>query len=67
MWLDRFLVLVGLLGLIVFCGVVMYYVAEPDLILVFVICLSIAIWDFWISVFRKQAPKSSDSQSDVNH
>jgi hypothetical protein len=66
MWLDRFLVLVGMLGLIMFCGVIMYFVAVPDLILVVVVCLAIAIWDFCVSLNPKEKPHAVDEPRDRN-
>ena len=54
MWLDRILVIIGLAGLTLFCGIVMYFVAEPDLLVVMSICLAIAYWDFAVSVFFKR-------------
>ena len=52
MWIDRLLVLGGLIGLIAFLGVLIYFVAEPDLILVVCICVIVALYDFGISVFK---------------
>lgn len=51
---DRIIIILSLASLIGFCGVVMYYVAEPDLIIIMGICLGIAVYDFWVSVFAKK-------------
>ncbi len=58
MWLDRILVLVGMAGLVAFCAVVMYYVAEPDLIVVMTICLVIGFYDFWVNFLRPGASRT---------
>lgn len=52
MMLERVLVFIALLGLYAFCGVVVAYVAEPDLVIVTLLVLALATHDFWISVFR---------------
>jgi hypothetical protein len=56
--LDKFLVLVALIALLAFCGVVIVFVAEPDLVIVMILMLALATHDFWISVFKpiEQAP-----------
>ena len=60
---DKVLVTLSLIGLCVFNGIILYFVAEPDLIIVVCVCLFMAIYDFWISVFR---PKTNDNNSDQN-
>jgi hypothetical protein len=50
---DKILALFGLLGLIVFNSVILIWVAEPDLIIIVSVALSLAAYDFWRSVFRK--------------
>ncbi|MDH3581448.1 MAG: hypothetical protein OEM91_12600 [Hyphomicrobiales bacterium] len=50
--LDKILVLIALIGLYAFCGVVVGFVAEPDLIVVTVLMLALATHDFWITVFK---------------
>lgn len=50
---DKILVLVAFAGLIVFNGVVLWFVRVPDLIIVVSLVLFLAFYDFWVSVFRK--------------
>lgn len=52
--LDKILVFLSMVGLVAFCGVVVTFVAEPDLAITVALILFIASHDFWISVFRKQ-------------
>lgn len=54
--IDRILVALSLLALFLFCGVVLYFVAVPDLVIITVLVLALATQDFWISVFRKSEP-----------
>ncbi len=63
--LDRILVFISLVALIVFCGVVVGFVAEPDLVIVTALILALASHDFWISVFRKQEPSKLDTDSKI--
>lgn len=56
--LDKFLVLVSLIALIAFLGVVIGFVAEPDLIIVTCLIIALATNDFWISVFKPGADTS---------
>jgi hypothetical protein len=58
--LDKILVFISLIALIAFCGVVVGFVAEPDLIIVTALILALASHDFWITVFRKQEPSKLD-------
>ena len=51
---DKILVVVSLLAVIAFCGTVVYFVAEPDLLVVTVLVLLMAGYDFWSDVFRKK-------------
>jgi len=41
-------------SLIVFLGVVIGFVAEPDLVIVTTLMVALAGHDFWISVFKRQ-------------
>lgn len=50
--LDKILVLISLLGLVAFLGVVLGFVAEPDLVIVTSLMVALAMHDFWISVFK---------------
>ncbi len=56
--LDKFIVLVSLIALITFLGVVIGFVAEPDLIIVTCLIIALATNDFWISVFKPGADTS---------
>lgn len=53
--LDKFLVAISMVALIAFLGVVLGFVAEPDLIVVTSLILALALHDFWISVFSPKA------------
>jgi hypothetical protein len=59
--LEKVLVSISLLALYVFCGVVLGFVAEPDLLVVTVLMLALATHDFWISVFKKKDGIKLDS------
>lgn len=63
--LDKFLVAVSLVALVAFCGVVVGFVAEPDLVIVTVLVLALAINDFWITVFRSPQPSRLDPNADL--
>ena len=52
--LDKILVLLSMASLIVFLGVVIGFVAEPDLVIVTTLMVALAGHDFWISVFKRQ-------------
>ena len=52
--MDKILVLVSMVALIAFLGVVIGFVAEPDLIIVTSLMIALAGHDFWISVFRRK-------------
>ena len=61
--LDKILVLFSMIALIVFLGVVVGFVAEPDLVIVTTLMVALAGHDFWISVFKRQngaKPATSD-------
>ncbi|MFQ5625934.1 MAG: hypothetical protein ACE5FM_04690 [Methyloligellaceae bacterium] len=50
--LDKILVFISLVALIAFVGVVVGFVAEPDLVIVMALMIALATHDFWISVFK---------------
>lgn len=54
--MDRLFAIIALATLIGFLGVVVGFVPEPDLIIVFVIVIAMAIYDFWKTIGPK--PKS---------
>ncbi len=56
--LDKILVLVAMAGLVAFLGVVIGFVAEPDLIVVTTLIVALAMHDFWLSVFKPGADTS---------
>ena len=51
--LDKILVLISMISLIAFLGVVIGFVAEPDLVIVTMLMVALASHDFWISVFKR--------------
>ncbi|MEC9368975.1 MAG: hypothetical protein VX871_09835 [Pseudomonadota bacterium] len=53
---DKILVTIAIVALILFCGLVIVFVAEPDLIIITALVLLLALNDFWISVFRPTRP-----------
>ncbi len=44
----------AMIALVAFCGVVVGFVAEPDLAITTVLVLLLASHDFWITVFKKK-------------
>lgn len=62
---DKLLVLLSMIALAVFCGVMLVWVAEPDLIVVTAFVLALAFHDFWISVFRKEKPSAPDTGAEL--
>ena len=60
-YLDKILVFISLVALIIFLGVVITFVAEPDLIIVTTLIIALASHDFWISVFKKNGAKPAMS------
>ncbi len=56
--LDKILVLISMIALVAFVGVVIGFVAEPDLIIVTTLIVALAMNDFWISVFKPGADTS---------
>ena len=49
--MDKVLAVLTIVGLIAFTGIVVGFVREPDLFAVVVMCILIAIHDFW-TTFR---------------
>lgn len=62
---DKILVFISMVALIVFCGVVVGFVAEPDLVIVTCLILALASHDFWISVFKVKEPSKLDTDSNL--
>lgn len=60
---DKLLVAVAMIALLLFCDLVIVYVAEPDLIIITTLVLGMAVHDFWISVFRKPQPTAASVTS----
>ncbi|MGI9436107.1 MAG: hypothetical protein ACR2Q4_14980 [Geminicoccaceae bacterium] len=56
--LDKVLALISVTGLIVFVGILVYYVAEPDLTIICVVVLLMAVFDFYL-LTRHKAPKDT--------
>jgi hypothetical protein len=55
--LDKVLAIVSILTLIASVGVVVWFVPEPDLIIITIIVMVMAVFDFYLMAFRK---KNSD-------
>ncbi len=55
--LDKVLTIVAILTLFAFVSTVVWYVPEPDLTIITVIVLVMAVFDFYLLTFRK---KNSD-------
>ncbi len=51
--LSNILVFIAMVALIAFLGVVIGFVAEPDLVIVTTLMVALASHDFWISVFKR--------------
>lgn len=56
--LDKILIILAMIGLITFNGVVLWFVREPDLIIVISLVLCVACYDFWQHAFRTRKDKS---------
>jgi hypothetical protein len=58
---SKILVFIAMTALIAFLGVVVTFVAEPDLVIVTTLMVALASHDFWISVFKNNGgePKMS--------
>jgi len=52
--LDKILVFIAMAALILFLGVVVAFVAEPDLVIVTTLIVALASHDFWITVFKRK-------------
>ena len=52
--LDKVLATISILSLIVSVGVVVWFVPEPDLIIITIIVLAMAVFDFYLLTFRKE-------------
>lgn len=59
--ISKILIFIALGTLITFLGVVIAFVAEPDLVIVTTLMVALASHDFYISVFKKNSaePKMS--------
>ena len=56
--LDKALAVISIAGLVAFVGTLMVFVKEPDLIIVCVVVLFMAAFDFYLLAFKKK--KNSD-------
>lgn len=52
--MDKTLALIALACLVAFMGVMLSFVVEPDLIIVTVIVLVMAMYDFWRQLYREK-------------
>ncbi len=58
--LDRILGILALAALIIFLYILGSFVLEPDLIVVIVIGILMACYDFWIELFATKPKKNGD-------
>ena len=56
--LDKVLATVSILCLIASVGVVVWFVPEPDLMIITIIVLMMAVFDFYLMAFRKKNSKN---------
>jgi hypothetical protein len=56
--LDKVLATVSILCLIASVGVVIWFVPEPDLMIITFIVLVMAVFDFYLMAFRKKNSKN---------
>lgn len=63
--LEKIIVFVSMIALIAFCGVVVGYVAEPDLIIITTLMLALASHDFWVSVFKSDGALKLDTSGSL--
>lgn len=63
--MDKIIVFIAMVALVAFCGVVVGFVAEPDLVIVVALVLALASHDFWISVFRKEQPSTLEAGGEL--
>jgi len=54
---DRYLGIAALISLAIFLYILGTFVREPDLIIVLVIGVVMAVYDFWLELFRGKAKK----------
>ena len=54
--IDRILAFASIACLIGFLGIISWLVPEPDLVIVTVIVLAMAVFDFYRSLFGKRPP-----------
>ena len=57
--LDKLLATVSMIGLILFLGIIIWFVREPDLTLIIVIPVGIAIYGV-VTSFREQSNKDKE-------
>ena len=50
--MDKFLAALALAVLIGFIGILLWFVAKPNLIVITVLVLCLAVYDFWRQMFR---------------
>ena len=50
--LDKILAAISLLALISFLAIVVVYVREPDLTVVVVVVMAMAVYDFWLETSK---------------
>ncbi len=51
--LDRVLIVIAVAGLGAFLAVLGYWTAQPDLIIVLTVVYVLAVWDFSVSMLRR--------------
>ncbi len=60
--LDKGLATIAIIGLIVFVSVIIVFVPEPDLTIITIIVMAMAVFDFYLMTFRK---KNSDDEENT--
>jgi hypothetical protein len=60
--LDKFLALISIAGLVGFVGILIYYVAKPDLTVICIIVLAMAGFDF-VRQTRAKPKANSDPKA----
>lgn len=58
--LDKFLATLSILSLVAFMGVVAVYVNEPDLWIIIIVVLIMAIYDFFLQI-RRESQKQNET------
>ena len=61
--IDRIIVIISFAALIAFCGLVIVYVAVPDLAIITALILALAAHDFWTSLLKPQPQPEMESAS----